>query len=388
MARPGGRTIFANATGRSGYLQRPLQSHGRSFIQRTYVHNGVSHAQIYRPWSHSGREYNIYTPSHYYRPSFYSWAYTPWSRPIHYSWGWNARPWYGHYGGYFTPYSTYVSPSFWLADFLIGTTLEVAYLAQNATAGAPPVIYNSTTAMTPEVKGIIADEVRRQMDQAQADQAAAQDSGQAAAAPAIFSDRGPRVFLVSGSLMGYAGNQECPLVDGDVLQLAATPAMGAEWADVKVLSSRGSSCPRGTFISVRTTDLQEMQNHMQATIDKGMAKLQADQGKDGIPALPPQALGTVNTPYASDIRPDANAQSELAGAVKEANRSELDIIREGVQAPAGSGSGATISLGMSVAEVESALGRPASTVDLGSKQIFVYKDLKITFLNGRVSDVQ
>jgi hypothetical protein len=43
---------------------------------------------------------------------------------------------------------------------------------------------------------------------------------------------------------------------------------------------------------------------------------------------------------------------------------------------------------MSVSEVESALGRPTSTVDLGSKQIFVYRDLKITFLNGRVSDVQ
>ncbi len=386
MVRPGGRVIVANATGRSGYIQRPLQSHGHAFIQRTYIFNGVSRAQIYRPWSHGGREYNIYAPSHFYRPSFYIWAYSPWSRPIHYRWGWHSRPWYGYYGGYFTPYTTYVSPSFWLADFLIAATLETAYLAQNASISAPPIIYNSTTGMTPEVKEAIAEEVRRQMDQARADQAAAQYSGQVSAPPPLFSDRGPRVFLVSDSLMGYSGNQECPLAEGDVLQLAETPALGAEWADVKVLSSRGSHCPRGSYLSVRTVDLQEMQNHMQATVDLGMAKLQANQGRDGLPALPAQALGTVNASYAEGIQPDPEAQSELARAVKEANQSEQEIISEGGQEPAGSG--ATISLGMTIAAVEGALGRPTKTVDLGAKKIYVYKDLKITFLKGRVSDVQ
>jgi hypothetical protein len=34
------------------------------------------------------------------------------------------------------------------------------------------------------------------------------------------------------------------------------------------------------------------------------------------------------------------------------------------------------------------LGQPDKMVNLGSKQIYVYKDLKITFLNGKVSDVQ
>jgi hypothetical protein len=43
---------------------------------------------------------------------------------------------------------------------------------------------------------------------------------------------------------------------------------------------------------------------------------------------------------------------------------------------------------MTLTDVERAMGRPKNTVDLGSKKIYVYKDLKITFLNGRVSDVQ
>ncbi len=388
MARPGGRVIVANATGRTGYIQKPLVSHGRTFVQRTYIRNGIVDARLYRPWSYGGREYHIYTPNHYYRPTFYNWVYTPWARPVSYRWGWYSRPWYGYYGGYFRPYPTYASPSFWLADFLIATTLEVAYLAQNSSSSAPPVRYNSSTALTPEVKQVIADEVRRQMDQAQADRAASQDTGQVFAPPPIFSDNGPRVFLVSSSLMGYSGNQECPLVEGDVLQITQTPSPSSEWAEVKVLASRGSSCPKGSYISVRTSDLQEMQNNMQATIDQGMAKLQAEQGRDGIPSLPAQALGAEDTPYTDDVRPDTNAQDDLSMAVREANRSEQDIINQGGQEPVESGSDATISLGMTPSQVENVLGRPKNTVDLGSKKIYVYQNLKITFLNGRVSDVQ
>jgi hypothetical protein len=49
---------------------------------------------------------------------------------------------------------------------------------------------------------------------------------------------------------------------------------------------------------------------------------------------------------------------------------------------------ARIELGQTVEQVQSMLGRPEKVVDLGSKKIYVYKDLKITFLDGVVSDVQ
>lgn len=48
----------------------------------------------------------------------------------------------------------------------------------------------------------------------------------------------------------------------------------------------------------------------------------------------------------------------------------------------------TIQIGQPVAEVESLLGPPEKKVNLGPKQIYVYKDLKITFIDGKVSDVQ
>lgn len=48
----------------------------------------------------------------------------------------------------------------------------------------------------------------------------------------------------------------------------------------------------------------------------------------------------------------------------------------------------TIQKGQTPDEVQAALGKPEKIVNLGAKQIYVYKDLKVTFLNGKVSDVQ
>jgi hypothetical protein len=48
----------------------------------------------------------------------------------------------------------------------------------------------------------------------------------------------------------------------------------------------------------------------------------------------------------------------------------------------------TIQLGMTTDQVQAALGKPEKIFNLGSKQIYVYKDVKVTFLNGKVSDVQ
>jgi hypothetical protein len=49
---------------------------------------------------------------------------------------------------------------------------------------------------------------------------------------------------------------------------------------------------------------------------------------------------------------------------------------------------ATVVLGMTPAQVESVLGKPSKVVDLGNKKIFVYSDIKITFMDGKVADVQ
>jgi hypothetical protein len=49
---------------------------------------------------------------------------------------------------------------------------------------------------------------------------------------------------------------------------------------------------------------------------------------------------------------------------------------------------AAISIGQTPQEVEAILGKPDKVANLGSKQIYVYKDLKVIFVEGKVADVQ
>lgn len=56
--------------------------------------------------------------------------------------------------------------------------------------------------------------------------------------------------------------------------------------------------------------------------------------------------------------------------------------------PAQAQSQTQIQLGEPIDQVQSALGAPEKVVNLGSKVIYVYKDLKVTFIDGKVADVQ
>src|SRR6266849_4165033 len=47
-----------------------------------------------------------------------------------------------------------------------------------------------------------------------------------------------------------------------------------------------------------------------------------------------------------------------------------------------------IQLGQTLDQVVGVLGQPQQIVNLGAKQIYVYKQLKVTLLNGKVSDVE
>ncbi|HXX17936.1 MAG TPA: hypothetical protein VEJ46_00900 [Candidatus Acidoferrum sp.] len=48
----------------------------------------------------------------------------------------------------------------------------------------------------------------------------------------------------------------------------------------------------------------------------------------------------------------------------------------------------TIQIGQTLDQVQAVLGQPDKIVNLGSKQIYVYKDIKVTFVNGKVTDAQ
>lgn len=48
----------------------------------------------------------------------------------------------------------------------------------------------------------------------------------------------------------------------------------------------------------------------------------------------------------------------------------------------------TVQIGQTIEQVKAIMGPPDKIVNLGAKQIYIYKDLKVTFVNGKVSDAQ
>jgi hypothetical protein len=389
VVRPGNRVIVTSEHGRGGYAQRPLMVHNREYVQRTYYVRGVAYARVYRPVTYRGVVLNVYTPVRYYRPAFYTYAYSPWVRPVAYGWGWAGSPWYGYYGGYFSPYREYASPAFWLTDYLFAMTLQEAYQERiDANLQGGGYTAGGQVALTPEAKQAVADEVHRQLDLERAEGQSMMANTASGDMSPMFADNVPHVFVVSSSLIVDARGQECAITEGDVLQLTRGPSNGAT-ADVVVLASKGQDCRRGSVVSVQLQDLQEMQNHMRETIDQGLADLQSRQGQGGLPPLPPAAAGAaVDAPIAAEVRPDANVATELNQAAQEADKAEQDVVSQSAQAEGNPAGPVTISLGQTIAEVESLSGKPDKIIDLGAKKIYVYKDLKITFTDGKVSDVQ
>jgi hypothetical protein len=389
-----------------GYVQRPFYYRGSEFAGRTYYWNGRPYALYYQRYPYGGTFLFGYRPYWYYRPAFYGWAYNPWGVPIRYNWGWYGNPWYGYYGYYYRPYAVYPSASFWLTDYLLSLSLQQAYLAQaNQTAvyAAPSV--GGEVALTPEVKDAIAQEVRNQISLENAESQTVTSGGNvdinSSGLPRMLAEASasnPRIFVVSGPLeVTDSGGQEWSLTEGDVLRLSSPAPANSTSAYLQVFASKNGECPRGTTVSVGLADLQEMQNHMRASIDQGLKDLQAHQG--GLPAPPSAAAAPpVQSPFAPIAPPaDPNVSSQLQQQAHAADTAEQGVLDEAKQVDSSaagdvdttaSSSPTQINVGQTISEVVGIMGSPKRVVNLGSKKIYVYSDMKITFVNGRVTDVQ
>ena len=398
--------VFAER-GRPGFVQRPYSFHGHDFARRTYFYHGREYSHFYHGYGYRGVYLNVYAPGFYYRPAFYGWAYNPWATPIAFGWGWGGDPWFGYYGYYFQPYPVYPSAAFWLTDYIISSDLQTAYAAHQDAGevdGTPPSA-GGPPELSPDVKQQIADEVRNQL--ALENQEAQQDTQQKDVDPAssgiarMLSDGRPHVFVVGSALDVVDTSQtECALSDGDVLQLQTQPPADATVANLVVLASKGGpECQKQDTVSVQLTDLQEMQNHMRENIDQGLQDLQAKQGTGGIPALPPSAQSQpAPAQYAAVAPPpDPNAGTEIQQQTQQADQAETDATQPtgapagatpASAAPAAPAAPASIELGQTPDQVQAAMGAPSRVANLGPKVIYYYSGMKVTFVNGKVSDVQ
>ena len=219
----------------------------------------------------------------------------------------------------------------------------------------------------------------------------------------MLSDNVQHVFVAGSDLdVIDASGAECAVSEGDAMQLAGPPPADATAADLVVLSSKGGKeCHKGAKVSVAIADLQEMQNHMRETIDAGLGDLKTKGGQGGLPAVPASAKAEpVKAEFAAIAPPpDPNAQAEIQQQAKEADAAEQEVAGA-VPADAGGGPSAAaapaapaappaeISLGQTIAQVTAILGPPKTVVDLGNKKTYVYKDMKVVFVGGKVTDVQ
>lgn len=345
--RAGGGRIVGYGRGRGFAERRYYARGGRVYYQRTYVYGGRSYAVAYRYYPYHGVYYYGYAPAYYYHPGFYGWAYNPWAVPVTYAWGWGAAPWYGYYGYYFTPYPVYATASLWLTDYLISENLRASYEAQvqaNADAAAAaqnaPPQSNGQAALTPEVKQMIADEVKRQLDEERAAAAQPQPAQQASASqsstpaeemPAAL-DPNQRIFIVASNLDLAGDSGECTVTSGDVLMRMGTSPDADNKIAVNVVSSKQGDCPANTNSNVEVTDLQEMHNQFREKLDTGLKTLADNSGKNGLPKAPDTSTTGGEVPPPA---PDSDAASELQDQQKSAEQAERDV-----QQPAsGSGGG-------------------------------------------------
>lgn len=341
-----------------GFAEHAVQRGGHEYMHRTYVSEGRTYTTVYRGYYYHGSFYYHYVPAYYYAPAYYGWGYGPWGQPIVYTgWGWGDAPWYGSSGYYFAPYPVYPSAAFWLADYLIAENLKAGYEAQaaasaaaananaaaananaaaenaNAVAAQQQGSQGGAAALTPEVKEMIAEEVKAQLV---AEQAAAQNAsatGPAAPQQSIAdSYRAPaaldpnrHVFIVSSHLEVSANNQPCILRPGDVLNRTETVADQDNTVAVYVLKSQKSDCAAGTTPRIQVADLQEMHNHFREQMDAGLKTLADNQGKNGLPSAPAAASPHVNADGTAIPDDAAAIGAQMHQQQQEAEQAETEV---------------------------------------------------------------
>jgi hypothetical protein len=425
----GGERRVAYGHGR-GYISRPYSWHGHSYYSRTYYRHGGYYRGYYHPYYYHGVYLHGYMPAYYYPPVYYGWAYNPWPAPVAYAWGFGGAPWYGVYGAYFAPYPVYPSAAYWIADYLISASLQDAYAAgvaagQAADASAhlrqprgPHLVFASYSpddnaaappVMTKAVKDAVSEEISRELAASQKVQDPA--DGVTANLSTLLADGQPHVFVVNTGLTVDSAGQDCGITEGDVLSLSTPPAQDAANADLQVLASKQGDCATGASVSVGLDDLQEMHNHLLSNIDNAMAQMKDHPGQGGLPAPPAAAIqGTTQAPYAAAApAADPNGATELDQQADQGAQLEQQVVADanapddsGAAAPGGGAPAApaaapaparpagpiTIALGQTQEEVIKGKGQPINIVKFPTKTIFIYPDMKVIFVKGKVSDVQ
>ena len=158
----------------------------------------------------------------------------------------------------------------------------------NTDSSVTAVSSNSAT-LTPEVKRLIAEQVKEQVDAVK--RAQNSSSGKRPAKPTDDQvppalDPARRVFVVDSDLTVDAHGQACSLSIGDVITRVTDTPDQQNRVDVSVSASKKGDCSSGTTVAVSVDALQQMNEHFQQQLDEGLGELARKQSTGGLPEGP------------------------------------------------------------------------------------------------------
>ena len=304
MRRPdGSRTIRS----RNGIIhERPFERNHTTYVRRTYIRDNYVSVRHYTVsyWGH--RPFYCYTPYRVYPAPFYGWVWRPWG-PVSYSWGWYDEPWYGYYGYYWHPYPVYYGPSFWLTDFVISDILAAAYAEDRAENNARAQAA-ANAAIDDKIKAQVREEVEAELKARKHQQSVPMDRA--------VSSGYVHVVTKDMDVAVASSNESCALSSGDIVKISKTPSKDDEVVAMTVVTSKRGGCRPNTHVLMSLDDLQDMKNHFSESIDKGLEKLQEQQGKGGLPAAPQDAQAAPQ---------ETLTPAEKAAAVQEAKEAAQEM---------------------------------------------------------------
>ena len=237
-------------------------------MNRTYVRGGVTVSRSYNGYGIGRYRYYGYVPARHFDNWYYGWAYTGWARPFAYSWGWASAPWYGYYGYYYRPYTTYYGPSYWLTDYVLADILAEQYAinAANAQAAANQA---QEAAINEDIKA----QLRAQVE--------ADLRSQEAQTPVVLTGTLgdlKHIYVVSSDISATTSESSaaCALTAGDLIRLTASPSADDQVASVAVVTSKQGSCAAGTQVMISIANLQSFENDFNEKLEDGMDKMKTE----------------------------------------------------------------------------------------------------------------
>jgi hypothetical protein len=143
--------------------------------------------------------------------------------------------------------------------------------------------------------------------------------------------------------------------------------------------------PDGVLFTLFSDPYQDIRYYSQLKFiyPKG-SNLSADQ----VLSLVAEVL-TVQADDSAKSDDSGNQQQAAGGDANQQQAAAADAPATAAAAPAAPAAPpATVEIGQTPDQVTAILGQPDKILNLGPKQIYVYKDLKVTFVKGKVTDAQ